>query len=586
MKKTALLVSMLLICLSVSALDIDNNELNKAGKVKFINYVGSDSGKVSQRDMNTIGKALSRESKSGTRIRFYMKYSVLRADAPEENSLLSADIFSIDPDARVNHVNVVRGILSSYISKRFGYTKRESDAIAVLTTFYNAVYRGDLEYLGGIYKKVVMNEVRRYNAGMSTRYFEWPGKTKILIPLTEGNSNSIDVITANDEKVTKELRSRKDKSINERKEIIKIEEKQIDKTKENIKKKEEELNRKKEEAKKKKEDIDREKTRIQKEKTDLDKKKRESDKINDKKRKDKTKEEITEKEKEIKKKDEEVKEKEDKQKKEETDNTREEKNVEKKKDEVKKQEEKVEKEKEQVKKDEDSVKDQKNDDSKNSKKKDKSENEQIVEEKKKIEKEKEKLDKEKKELEIKKDEVTAKLDKVYKDKFYYLKVNNWFNDGIYNNEMYIINPGTRKIIMKSPYRTIAGRKYDIFPKGVVVIGYLGKARDNFEHKLVILSHDKLEPVLSGADIIFWRSFVEVRDSEIYCVLMLDGKFYLARYNDKLERIAKSDAEIDKDSVITFYESNIYINSPERKILVLKKEDLTYIQTIDPDIDKD
>ncbi|HEY1406988.1 MAG TPA: hypothetical protein VF857_10300, partial [Spirochaetota bacterium] len=134
---------------------------------------------------------------------------------------------------------------------------------------------------------------------------------------------------------------------------------------------------------------------------------------------------------------------------------------------------------------------------------------------------------------------------------------------------------------KSPYHTIAGRKFDIFPKGVVVIGYEGKDKENFEHKLVLLSHDKLTSVMVGKDVIFWRSFVEIRDNNIYCILSEGGKFYLARYNDDLERTGKSVAEVDKDSVISFYESFIYINSADRKIMVLKKDDLSYIQTIDP-----
>lgn len=577
------------------ALDVDNNELRKARKVDFVNYTGKDRRQVSPADIVKIGRSLAKDSAPGSRVRFYMKYSMMRADSPENDGHLAADIFSIDRSARVNHVNVIRGILSAYIQKKFGYSKSESDAIALVTTYYNAIYRGNTDYLGGVYKRVVMNEIRRDNAGMSTMYYEWPGKTKILIPLTEGKTKGIDVITANDEKVNKELRSRKDKSVNERKDIVKVEEKQIDRNKSEIAKKEDDLKRKKEENKEKKDNLEKEKKSIQKEKTELEQKKAENEKIKDPKEREKAKEKTAEKEKDIAKKDENIKKKEDAVKKEdsETDNTQ--KDIDRKKEEVRKQEQKVSQDKEQIKKDEDSLKSTNKDSDKNDnnekkdsdiKKNDSTDKESIAKEKKKIEEEKEKIAKEKKELEIRKEEVSAKLDKVYKDKFYYLKVNNWFNDGIYNNEMYIINPASRKVILKSPFKTIAGRKYDIFPKGVVVIGYLGKEKENFDHRLVILSPDKLEKVKEGSDIIFWRSFIEIRDSEIYCILMMNGKFYLARYNDNLERIGKSDVEVDKDSVITFYESSIYINSPDRKIFVLKKEDLKYVQTIDPETDRD
>jgi hypothetical protein len=166
-------------------------------------------------------------------------------------------------------------------------------------------------------------------------------------------------------------------------------------------------------------------------------------------------------------------------------------------------------------------------------------------------------------------------------------VNNWFNDGIYNNEMYIINPLTRKVILKSPYTTIAGRKFDIFSKGVVVIGFEGRTGANFDHRLVLLDADKLTALNTGKDIVFWRSFVEIRDDLIYCVLSDSGKYYLARYNVDLVRIGQSKVEVDKDSTISFYGTYIYISSPEKNILVLNKSDLSIVETIDPskDIDK-
>jgi hypothetical protein len=560
------------------ALEIDKEELNRAKKVQFINYTGVVRNAANARMAENIGIALAKRAEKNDTARFFMKYSIQRASSPEEPEKLSADIFSIDRDAKVNHINMIRRILSSYIRTRFGYTDAQSDAIAIVTTYYNAIYRGDLQYIETRYKKVVIDKMNKSNVGLSTKYYEWPGRTKIIIPLSENGGGEIELFTAEDKNVTDELRKRPDRAIKERKELSSMKNEMIKDEKKEIDVKEKEMIEKKADVEKKEKEIVKEKEEVKRQKEKIASDRKKADELKKPEEREKAKKEIAKKEEETGQKEKEIIGKEQEIKKEKEDIKVEEKKVEEKKETIKKKEEDISKEKENIAEDERIVEKEKKTapDNKESK-----ETKAISEERKKIEKEKEQITEQKKEIAKKEEQMTAKLDKIYKDRFYYLKVNNWFNDGIYNNEMYIINPISRKVILKSTYSTIAGRKYDIFQKGVVIIGYEGKDKANFEHHLVLLDPDKLAPVTKGKDIIFWRSFIEIREGEIYCVLSEGNKYFLARYNDSLERTGQSVVEVDKDSVISFYGNFIYINSAERRILVLKKEDLSYVQTIDP-----
>ena len=62
---------------------------------------------------------------------------------------------------------------------------------------------------------------------------------------------------------------------------------------------------------------------------------------------------------------------------------------------------------------------------------------------------------------------------IYANKLYYLKIKEYLDGGHYNNEMYMIDAATMKVMFKSPAEYICGSRYDVFSGGVVVITHRG-----------------------------------------------------------------------------------------------------------------
>jgi hypothetical protein len=563
----SVIASFVIIQSNVFALDIQTDELKKAKPVIFQNYTGGERTNPDLLEVDKIGRTLAAGAAKSGRGSFLDKYSVIRAHSDEVGKL-SADIFSIEKDARVNNVRMIRTILSSYYRYRFNYTKKEADVLATVTTYYNAVYRGDVNYFSGIYRKVVTSKISSSNAGLSTKYFEWPGRTKMLIPLGE-SGNRADIFNLADDKTTTEMRKADDKNVPARKEIVKMKEDEVKKEKAENKKQADSIAVEKKTVEKKENVIEEKKKAVQEDQKKIQEEKKKAEEIKDPAKRAEAKQEVARKEQENVKQSEDVKKSEDEVKKEKEKIVEKEKAAEQKNESTQKKADVVAAEKEQIKQDT------------GDKTATKPEEPKKTMTQAEVEKKAAEIEKREIAVEKKAEEVTAKLDKVYKEKMYYLKVNNWYNDGVYNNEMYIINPLTRKVILKSKYTTIAGRKYDIFSKGVVIIGYQGKTGANFDHRLVILDPEKLTEIKLGNDIIFWRSFVEVRDNNIYAVLSDGGKFFLARFNDQLVIMNRSKVEVDKDSTISFYGDFIYLTSPDKNLVVLNKADLSFSGIIDP-----
>ncbi len=543
------------------AKEVSVSELTKDSKtIEFVNYRGPVPMVDSPQEVRSIGVQLAQGigTKKFARFKYHLKYSVTHADSEKDPELLAADIFYIDRQAQVGHINYVRLMLRGFLETRYDYTSRDSRTLAIFITYYNAVHRGDLEYFKSLYKPIVLQNINANNAGISTLYNEWPGRTAMLIPLTDESQrnsiNSLDTTLLTDNKVIDEMRKETDMSIDERKDMVDLQKKQIneqqknlekdkekqDLQKQEIKKQEEKVQKKQEELDKKKEEVKTVTDPVEKKKKEQEIKKEEDQLNKDKKQLDNKKEDAIKKDEQIKKTEE---------------------NVVNKQEDVKKQEE-------QIKQDEEALK-KKNDPQYVAEKK-----EELDKKEKELAEKEKALDK--KEEELKKNEDPA----VFEGKFYYLRINEFLEQGIYKNDLFTINPATRKVLKKSPYETISGRKYDIFTNGVVVIGFEGV--NKYNHRLILLDKDDLKPKIVCQDIVFYRSFVIIKDEEIYAILVEEDNYYLAKYDLKLKRLAKSVDKVDKDSFITFYEDYIYINNDlKNKILVLNKKDLATIDSIKP-----
>jgi hypothetical protein len=150
----------------------------------FRTFYGPQSVTQSAEEIVGIGKVLWRTlSTDGTRGNYFGKYEVIRAFDPSQTRLLGADIIVLNDDARVNTLENVQRIVAGYLETSFGLGPADAARLGVLITKYNAAHRGDIAYLSQKYSKEVMSHLTVENAGIALSYVEWPGKTRLLIPL-------------------------------------------------------------------------------------------------------------------------------------------------------------------------------------------------------------------------------------------------------------------------------------------------------------------------------------------------------------------------------------------------------------------
>jgi hypothetical protein len=502
------------------------------------------------------------------------------SDGDEEK--YSADIFFIDRDARVDHIKNVRRIISSYLASMYRYSIREADTLALFLTYYNAVYRGDMDYLARNYNKAVMKHINSSNAGLATDYRQWPGRTAMLIPLTDDSMRdkirSIDPFVIGDKRTIEEIK--KDKSsLESRKEMTELKEKNLEEEKRKADELKKEIEREKaaqqerenkiREEQKKTEEA---KQALEKEKQKLIQEQKDAEKIQDPDKKAEELKKISEEEEDLRKKAEELKKQEAKQEEEMSIVSEDKKETAEKEEELKKQDEIVA-EKEKILEEE---------------KKELAEEIQKSEEQKEDVKTPEEVQQKEEELKKKEEELDKREDQLRSDtaekniyalKLFYLKIKNYLAGGHYNNEMFMINPETREIEFKSPVTNICGRRYDIFSGGIVVITHRGDHQKG--HNLTLIDRNTLKAAKTGSDDIFWRSFIEIRDQNIYAITKKGDKYYLGKFNTDLVLEAESKEEVNQDSFITFFEESIYINRADKSIMILKKDDLAFIGEIKP-----
>jgi hypothetical protein len=352
----------------------------------------------------------------------------------------------------------------------------------------------------------------------------------MLIPLTDKTDvRAIDTKELSEKEVEEELRMKEDKGIEERKDMADLKEKQLEKEKEEMSQREE--------------GVEEQKQRLKEEEEELERQKREAEKIRDEEERKKRVEELAEKERQAEEEKERL--------------LREEERLEEDRREVEKREEDVEEDRRSIERDE------------------------------KIEKIKEEIEEDpdkvaekllEKEEELKK---TAQKDPIAAGALYYLKVREILTDGHYANELYRIDAATGEFINKAPeFPHIAGHKYSVIPgEGVLVLTH-GEGRE--AHRLTLLDLTTLKPLKMGEADIYHRSFIEKRGDFIYAIdFRGTNDFRLGKYDAAtLELIAESDERVDKDTVFHMYGELVYINSWNKKMLILSAEDLSKMRVVD------
>jgi hypothetical protein len=191
MKRILILGAVLLSgMLALGAQTVDRDEFADlvAKTINFVNYSGSYARIDTLDQILAIGRSLSQgiaKDKDSQGV-YGERYRILHVMGRPEEPGKPADILILTERAGVDHIDNIRRIISSYLSATYGYAKADADILAVFVTVYNAVHRGNLVFFQGRYKPSVATHLSADKVGLSIRYSDWPGKTQILIPLSTG----------------------------------------------------------------------------------------------------------------------------------------------------------------------------------------------------------------------------------------------------------------------------------------------------------------------------------------------------------------------------------------------------------------
>ena len=259
MKKFLICLLFTAAVLNLSAYDVDREELeSNKQEVEFINFTGIHDKIDSRKEIYSIGTSLGHDIKGNSSSSLSGKYRVLHLVDPSEPEKMGADLFILEKHAGVDHIRNLRLILSGYLKTAYGYTESDASLLAEFVTYYNAVFRGKMDFFESKYNNMVLTNITAENAGIDINYKNWPGKTRMVIPLKNGKAgeSSLSAKELSEEEVIEDLRKNEDKGIEPRKEMVELREKELDKELEKASDKEDVLVADKEKAEKEKEKVE------------------------------------------------------------------------------------------------------------------------------------------------------------------------------------------------------------------------------------------------------------------------------------------------------------------------------------------
>ncbi len=231
MKRSGIMLFLaLFLVTALSAQNVDREELEKNLKeVEFINYQGPHETIETRKDIMSVGESLAGAVSDGSfQGQIPGKYRILHLLDPSEPDKIGADIIIIESGARVDHIRNLRLIIAAYLGRMYGYGNDDSMLLAEFVTYYNAVYRGNIDFFSGRYINRVMTNISRENAGIDINYKNWPGNTRLVIPLKSASSAAApDPFELAEKDVIEDLRKDEGMGIEQRKKIVELQEESV-----------------------------------------------------------------------------------------------------------------------------------------------------------------------------------------------------------------------------------------------------------------------------------------------------------------------------------------------------------------------
>lgn len=528
MKKFSLLLVSIFFTAALFALEVNKSELDSTGDttIEFINYNGPHKVIDSLASIKGIGSSLGSQvgkdvSKAASTSK-NSKYYVVHAVDESESGKLDADILYIGSEATVDHITNLRRIISAYLSSAYGYDEKDADTLSVFITVYNAVYRGKLDTFKSKYKNIVIENLSSDNCGLSVNYQDWPGKSEIVIPLYDVNNgglSTVDTSVISDSSVVKSMKEDDDKNVESRKEMVDIKERESDAASEKAKEAQKE-------AVKEQKKLDEEKQKTQESKKAAEEAQKKADE------KQKVAEENPD--------DEKAQEEAEEAKKE----------ADEKKAEAEEQEKKEEEQK-----------------AKAEEKKSEAKEQQALADKKETEAQNERKEIAKDQADVQKKEaaqalMTTEFGIILSDEANMLSRLVKFN--IENGE----------VIKNSPVAQIRNRT--VYKEGDSFIAIAGENSKKGAVKLVTISPETLEISAESENEIAENSVLVKDDSDYYCVVNEDGKYYLGKFAADLSLKLKSEIEVKGGTPVTVADSGIVVTDSNGKLRLLDKKNLSEV----------
>ena len=534
-----------------SALEVDRAELQSAGanSVVFINYTGPHQIINTVEQIRSIGSGLgrsisansARESRAGQATRYY----VIHAVDPSTTEKLDADILILGEQAIVDHIDNLRRIIAAYLESAYGYSRQDSQTLAVFVTVYNAVYRGKLDVFKQKYKTVVTKNLTADKAGLALNYAEWPGKTQIVIPLSDlrsGGLSTVDTSVISDTKVIESMKKEPDKNIEQRKSMVTIKEKEAERSQAKAEQSQKQATEAKKEATEAKKEATEAKKVVTVEKQKLEEAKKEAETAKQKAAENpkdaEAQKKAAETKKEAAKQEEKVAE------------------AEKKADTAEKKAGEAEKKADTAEKKADTLVK-------------KAEAEQIIADKKQSEAQKERIEIAKDQQQLIRE--SAGLDAII-NAAYGLKITD---EKEQLSTMVLVDKKTGRTVKESPVTVIRNRV--VYPAGKEYIAVAGKTGGNAAVRLVKLDEKNME-IVAQSDEILAANSVLVKDGAFYYVVIQDGKNYVAaKYDGNLKQVLKSNVAVMPATPITVTADGVMVTDTYGFAKLLKADDLQGIE---------
>ena len=587
LKKAFLSIFAALAISSLGAIEVDRNEIQGApgaNDVVFRNYSGPHSVIKTVQQIREIGSALGNQVKANPSntgmIGAANRYAVIHAIDPSTKEKFDADIFIIGRNATVDHITNLRRIISAYLESAYGYSTKDADTIATFVTVYNAVYRGNLDYFKSKYKDIVIKNLSASIVGLSTNYEDWPGKSQIVIPLSDlnGGLSTIDTSLISDKQVVKSMQGEDDKGIDARKDMVDLKEREAD----NIQSKADEEQAKADaekaklaEEQKKKAEADaaaaKAKADAEKAKADAEKAKKDAETAKAKADAEKAKADAAKKQAAAKPNDEQAKK-----------NAAE---AQKKADEAKKDAQQAQSKAAESQKDAADAQKEATEAQKSADEQAKKTDEQAQS----AQEAQEKADSVQSEADKKRDEAQEERTSIAKDQQTLIREASYTTSD--ENAMYglrnlddagiastIVKMNTKSgaIMKESPVSEIRGRT--VFDDGEKFIAVAGSNKGNGAVRLITIDKRKLEMIDESAENISELSVLVEKDGSYYCTIQEGNDFYLGKFTNNLQKQLQSKVKVKAATPITITNYGIIVTDVNGAPVVLNPNDLSSVSS--------